>query len=73
MACFVLSLFPLDVLDEICDVIESVSEGMLTFSCSALRKKALSLYYPDYIGNRLWPVMNLQGLNSKQNFQNGRL
>ena len=28
-----LSFFPLDVLDEICDVIESVSEGFLTNSC----------------------------------------
>ena len=29
----VLSFFPLDVLDEIWDVIESVSEGCLTYSC----------------------------------------
>ena len=28
-----LSFFPLDVLDEIWDVIESVSEGFLTYSC----------------------------------------
>ena len=33
MASFVLSLFPLDVLDEIWDLIESVSEGFLTYSC----------------------------------------
>ena len=32
MASFVLSFFPLDVLDEIWDFIESVSEGFLTFS-----------------------------------------
>ena len=32
MASFVLSFFPLDVLDEIWDLIESVSEGFLTFS-----------------------------------------
>ena len=32
MASFVLSLFPLDVLDEIWDVIESVFEGCLTYS-----------------------------------------
>ena len=32
MASFVLSLFPLDVLDEIWDVIESVSEVFLTYS-----------------------------------------
>ena len=32
MASFVLSFFPLDVLDEICDLIESVSEEFLTYS-----------------------------------------
>ena len=32
MALFVLSFFPLDVLDEIWDLIESVSEGFLTYS-----------------------------------------
>ena len=31
MASFVLSFFPLDVLDEILDLIESVSEGFLTY------------------------------------------
>ena len=31
-ASFVLSFFPLDVLDEIWDVIESVFEGFLTYS-----------------------------------------
>ena len=30
---FVLSFFPLDVLDEIWDVIEAVSEGFLIYSC----------------------------------------
>ena len=33
MVSFVLSFFPLDVLDEIWDLIESVSEGFLTYSC----------------------------------------
>ena len=33
MASFVLSFFPLDVLDGICNLIESVSEGFLTYSC----------------------------------------
>ena len=33
MASFVQSFFPLDVLDEIWDLIESVSEGFLTYSC----------------------------------------
>ena len=32
IASFVLSFFPLDVLDGVCDLIESVSEGFLTFS-----------------------------------------
>ena len=32
MASFVLSFFPLDVLDGILDLIESVSEGFLTYS-----------------------------------------
>ena len=32
MASFVLSFFPLDVLDEIWDLIESVSEEFLTYS-----------------------------------------
>ena len=31
MASFVLSFFPLDVLDEIWDLTESVSEGFLTY------------------------------------------
>ena len=34
MASFVLSFFPLDVLDEIWDLIESVSEGFLTYFCT---------------------------------------
>ena len=33
MASFVLSFFPLDVLDGIWDLIESVSGGFLTYSC----------------------------------------
>ena len=35
MASFVLSFFPLDVLGEIWDLIESVSEGFLTYSYTA--------------------------------------
>ena len=34
MASLVLNFFPLDVLNEIWDLIESVSEGFLTYSCS---------------------------------------
>ena len=36
MASFVLSFFPLDVLDEIWDLIESVSEGFLTYSFTSI-------------------------------------
>ena len=32
MASFVLSFFPLDILDEIWDLIESLSKGFLTYS-----------------------------------------
>ena len=45
MASFVLSFFPLDVLDEIWDLIESVSEGFLTYShicCKKLQSAAKS-------------------------------
>ena len=37
MASFVLSFFPLDVLDEIWDLIESVSEGFLTYSFQTVK------------------------------------
>ena len=43
VASFVLSFFPLDVLDEIWDLIESVSEGFLTYSLIFLIKTALAL------------------------------
>ena len=39
MAFFVLNCFPLDVLDEIWDLIESVSEGYLTYSLIAETSK----------------------------------
>ena len=39
---FVLSFFPLDVLDEIWDLIESVSEGFLTYS-------SMVNYYGNYV------------------------
>ena len=39
MASFVLSFFPLDVLDEIWDLIESVSEGFLTYSYIEIKIK----------------------------------
>ena len=42
MASFVLSFFPLDVLDEIWDLIESVSEGFLTYSERPCRRRVLN-------------------------------
>ena len=39
-----LSFFPLDVLDEIWDVIESVSEGFLTYSFLPLPQQAIFVY-----------------------------
>ena len=48
MASFVLSFFPLDVLDGIWDLIESVSEGFLTYSCIIeinQYNQAFSLFY----------------------------
>ena len=47
MASFVLSFFPLDVLDEIWDLIESVSEGFLTYSSISHSLSLSSIQYPD--------------------------
>ena len=47
MASFVLSFFPLDVLDEIWDLIESVSEGFLTYSSIAHSLSLSSEHRPD--------------------------
>ena len=46
MASFVLSFFPLDVLDWIWDLIESVSEGFLTFFCTPSLEFQ---HYPGFI------------------------
>ena len=43
MASFVLSFFPLDVLDEIWDLNESVSEGFLTYSYFRIRISRIAL------------------------------
>ena len=45
MASFVLSFFPLDVLDEIWDLIESVSEGFLTYSFISISVRSFKI--PD--------------------------
>ena len=51
MASFVLSFFPLDVLDEIWDLIESVSEGFRTYS-----SLDLSICFPTLLLNYDWKV-----------------
>ena len=48
MASFVLSFFPLDVLDEIWDLIESVSEGFLTYSFKSLQVLAHHVTIHDH-------------------------
>ena len=52
MASFVLSLFPLDVLDEIWDLIESVSEGFLTYSWPSpkiVQGKPGVIFYQNFV------------------------
>ena len=50
MASFVLSFFPLDVLDEIWDLIESVSEGFLTYFClTAMSVRWIELRHVELI------------------------
>ena len=48
MASFVLSFFPLDVLDGIWDLIQSVSEGFLTYSCMTYHLSALKYHRLQY-------------------------
>ena len=45
MAPFVLSFFPLDILDGIWDLIESVSEGFLTYSFNRAARFAFRLCF----------------------------
>ena len=49
MASFVLSFFPLDVLAEIWDLIESVSEGFLTYFCWLLMMKTQNSYFAENV------------------------
>ena len=45
MVSFVLSFFPRDVLDEILNLIESVSEDFPSFSCRVCSKKKIFTYF----------------------------
>ena len=49
MASFVLSFFPLDVLDGIWDLTESVSEGFLTYSSIT----------PDWLSSEMYNMKSL--------------
>ena len=51
MASFVLSFFPLDVLDGIWDLIESVSEGFLTYSYrpQVINEEQHVALFPDFL------------------------
>ena len=50
-----LAFFPLDVLDEIWDVLESVSEGFLTYSCTLWRAEDIkSLVSSCCYSTQLW-------------------
>ena len=53
MASFVLSFFPLDALDGIWDLIESVSEGFLTYSCVCYVESLISTR-SVYVLGRTW-------------------
>ena len=67
-----LSFFPRDVLDEIWDLIESVSEGFLTYSCfhvllgvlSIMLKRA-ELLKPSVANTRILSPNSLSHLNIK--------
>ena len=50
IASFVLSFFPRDVLDEILDLIESVSESFPTYSYEVLSKYQCVITYNGLIG-----------------------
>ena len=53
MASFVLSFFPQDVLDEIWDLIESGSEGFLTYSLISLNMKVVPILHEKFQPNVL--------------------
>ena len=48
-----LSFFPLDVLDEIWDLIESVSEGFLTIESTGRNKDYDNRFHPSFVINKM--------------------
>ena len=65
MASFVLSFFPLDVLDEIWDLIESVSEGFLTYSYLNLKYLELFHFLSDSMATAQQSSIKSYKMNSK--------
>ena len=66
MASFVLSFFPLDVLDEIWDLIETVSEGFLTYSllcCNRMAREAHPNCLNIYVDGVVKSVRRIQELS----------
>ena len=53
MASFVLSFFPLDVLDGIWDLTESVSEGFITYSSQQTNEKSMTGSHKSSVENKL--------------------
>ena len=65
MASFVLSFFPLDVLDEIWDLIESVSEGFLTYSFIYLDLMVILVDKMKFTGRKNFWFQNFSFQNYK--------
>ena len=65
MASFVLSFFPLDVLDGIWDLIESVSEGFLTYFCSTYRLPGIAMRGIGFIQSNLHMRLSCSNPNKK--------
>ena len=68
MASFVLSFFPLDVLDEIWDLIESVSGGFLTYSFLYGNKLVKIFEEPHNARILIVGIKVKQGVDKKINF-----
>ena len=64
MVSFVLSFFPRDVLDEILNLIESVSEDFPSYSCSLNKMIKHQTFKLSKLGN--WETSHLMQINRKQ-------
>ena len=66
MASFVLSFFPLDVLDEIWDLIETISEGFLTYSSIKRISAGLLCIKQSQTNDALTTLLSLNMTTSEQ-------